>query len=76
MPSEESDGLADGDKLKAELHLAAKPDVIPDDAVFDRVRAALPNSSAEQEGTGLDGHLVVGVDRARNSDLVEEVEEV
>jgi hypothetical protein len=76
VPSEESDGLADGDKLKAELHLAAKPDVIPDDAVFDRVGATFPNSSAEQEGTGLDRHVPVGVDRAWNSDLVEEIEEI
>ena len=49
VPGEESDGFTDGDKLKAELHLAAEPDVIPDDAIFGRVGAALPNLATKEE---------------------------
>ncbi len=76
VPSEESDRFADGDKLQAELHLAAEPDVIPDDAIFGRVGAALPNLTTKQEGAGLDRHMPVGIDGAGNGDLVEEVEKV
>ena len=46
VPSEESDGHADGDKLQAELHLAAEPDVITDDAIFGRVGATFPDFTA------------------------------
>lgn len=43
MPWEKSDRFADGNKLEAELHLAAEPDVIPDDAIFGRVGATFPD---------------------------------
>ena len=76
MPSEESDGFADCNKLEAELHLVAEPDVIPDDAIFGRVRATLPNLTAKQERAGLDRHMPIGIDEAGNSDLVEEIEEI
>ena len=76
VPSEESDGIPDRDKLQAALHLAAEPDVIPDDAIFGRVGAALPNLTMKQERAGLDRHVPIGIDGAGNSDLVEEVEEV
>ena len=49
MPSEESDGFADGDKLQTELHLSTEPDVIPDDAIFGRVGAALPNLATKEK---------------------------
>lgn len=76
VPSKEADGIADGDKLQAELHLTAKPDVIPDDAIFSRVGAALPNWTAEQERAGLHRHMPIRIDGAWNGDLVEEVEEI
>jgi len=76
VPGEESDGFADGDKLQAELHLAAEPDVIPDNAIFGWVGATLPNLTAEQERAGLDRHVPIGIDGAGNGDLVEEVEKV
>ncbi|PHX63352.1 MAG: hypothetical protein CK551_06455 [Planctomycetaceae bacterium] len=76
MPWEKTDRFADGDKLQAELYLPAEPDVIPDNAIFGRVGAALPNLTTKQERAGLDRHMPVGIDRAGNGDLVEEVEEV
>ena len=76
VPCEDADGLADGDKVQAKLHLAAEPDVIPDDAIFGRVGATFPDLSAKKERAGLDGHMPVGIDGVGNGDLVEEVEEV
>ena len=43
VPGEDADGSADGDKVQAELHLTAEPDVIPDNAVFGGVGATFPN---------------------------------
>ena len=76
VPSKEADGFSDGNKVEAELNLAAKPDVIPDDAIFGRVGATLPNLTTKQEGAGLHRHMPIGIDGAWNGDLVEEVEEV
>ena len=45
VPGEDADGPADGDKVQAELHLTAEPNVIPDDAIFRRVGATFPNST-------------------------------
>ena len=49
VPGEDADGSADGDKVQAELHLTAEPDVIPDDAIFGRVGATFPNLTTKQE---------------------------
>jgi len=76
VPGEDADGYADGDKAQAELHLAAKPDMIADDPVVSRVGAAFPNLTTEQERAGLDRHVPVCIDRAGNGDLVEEVKKV
>ena len=43
VPGEKSDGLPDGNKLEAKLHLTAEPDVIPDDAIFGGVGATFPD---------------------------------
>ena len=43
VPGEDSDGLADRDKVQAKPHLSAEPDVIPDNAVFGGVGATFPN---------------------------------
>ena len=43
VPGEDADGSAVGDKVQAELHLTAEPDVITDDAIFGRVGGAFPN---------------------------------
>jgi hypothetical protein len=43
VPSKEADWLADGDKVQAELHLTAEPNVIADNAVFVRVGTTFPN---------------------------------
>lgn len=50
--------------------------MIPDDAKFGRVGAALPNLTTKQERAGLDRHVPVGVDRAGDGNLVKEVEKV
>ncbi len=50
--------------------------MIPDDAIFGRVGTALPNLMMKQERAGLDRHMPVGINRTRDGDLVEEVEEV
>ena len=76
VPGEDADGSAVGDKVQAELHLTAEPDVIPDDAIFCWVGATLPNLTTKQEGAGLDRHMPVGIDGEWNGDLVEEIEEV
>ena len=76
VPGEDADGSADGDKIQAELHLTAEPDVIPDDAIFGRIGGAFPNLATKQERAGLDRHVPIGIDGAGNGDLVEEVEEV
>jgi len=76
VPSEDTDWLADRDKVKPELHLATKPDVIADDPVFTGIGATFPNLTTEQELAGLDGHVPIGIDRSRNGDLVEEVKKV
>ena len=49
VPSEDADGPADGDKVQAELHLTAEPDVIPKNAVFGRVGATFPNLKAKKK---------------------------
>ena len=76
MPGEETDWLADRDKVESELHLAAKPDVIPDDPILGWVGTTFPNLTTKQERAGLDRHVPVRIDRAGNGDLVEEVKEV
>ena len=76
VPGEDADGSADGDKVQAELHLTAKPDVIPDYAIFGRVGATFQDLSAKKKRAGLDGHMPVGIDRTWDGDLVKEVEEV
>ena len=76
VPSEDADRFADRDKFQAELYLAAKPDVIPDDAIFGRVGATFPDLSAKQERAGLDRHMPICIDRAGYRDLVEQVKKV
>ena len=49
VPGEDAYGFADGDKVQAELHLSAEPDVIPDDAIFGRVGATFPNLTAKKK---------------------------
>ena len=66
VPGENTDGVADGNQLKAQFHLSAEPDMIAHDAVLSRVGTTLPNSSAKQEGAGLHRHMPIGVDRAWN----------
>ena len=46
---EDADGPADGDKLQAELHLAAEPNVIADNAVIVRVGTTFPNLATKEE---------------------------
>ena len=43
---------------------------------FRRKRFPFPYMAVVEKGAGLDGHLVIGVDRAGDGDLVEEVEKV
>ena len=50
--------------------------MIAHDAVLSRVGATLPNSSAKQEGAGLNRHMPIRIDGAGNGDLVEQVKEV
>ena len=76
VPGEDADGSADGDKVQAELHLTAEPDVITDNPVFSGVGATFPNLTPKQERAGLDRHVPVCIDRAGNGDLVEEVKKV
>ena len=76
VPGENTDGFPNGDQLQAQFHLSSEPDMIAHDAVLSRVAAALPNSSAEQEGAGLHWHMPIRIDGAGNRDLVEQVKEV
>ena len=76
VPGEDAYGFADGDKVQAELHLAAEPDVIPDDAILGRVGATFPDLSAKKKRAGLDRHMPIRINRTRNSDLVKQVKKV
>jgi len=76
VPSEDTDGLADRNKVESELHLAAEPDVIPDNAVFGGVGATFPNLTTKEERAGLDRHVPISINGSRDCDLVEEVKKV
>ena len=49
VPGEDADGPADGDKVQAELHLSAEPDMVAHHAIFGRVGGAFPNLSAKKK---------------------------
>jgi len=49
VPGEKSDGLPDGNKLEAKLHLTAEPDMIAHYAVLSWVGATFPDLSAKKK---------------------------
>ena len=49
VPGEDADGSADGNKVQADLHLTAEPDVVAHHAIFGRIGATFPNLATKEE---------------------------
>ena len=73
MPNEEADGQVRCSEIPSFFKLASNPDMIARHAVFRREGFPFPDLASIKKGTGLNRHLVIGVDGAGDGDLVEQI---